>query len=58
MPDGGGHSELTKEESDGKASDGNEQQPWKMQQCSGRWRGVRGLQDASQAYKWYKKPKD
>ena len=45
-------------ESDGKASDGNEQQPWKMRQCSGRWRGVRGQQHASQAYKWYKKPKD
>ena len=57
-PDGGGHSELTKAENDGKASDGNEQQPWKMRQCSGRWKGVRGQQHASQAYKWYKKPKD
>jgi hypothetical protein len=26
-PDGGEHSELTKAENDGKASDGNEQQP-------------------------------
>ena len=58
MPEGGGHSERTKAENDGKASDGNEHQPWKMRQCSGSWRGVRGQQHASQAYKWYKKPKD
>ena len=55
---GGGHSERTKAENDGEASDGNEQQPWKMRQCSGRWRGVRGQHHATQAYKWYKKPKD
>ena len=58
MPDGGGHSELTKEKNDGKASDGKEQQLWKFWQCSGRWRGVRGQQHATQAYKRYKKPKD
>ena len=58
MPDGGGHNEQTKAENDGEASNGNEQQSWKMQQCSGRWRGVRGKQHATQAYKWYKKPKD
>ena len=57
-PDGGGYSEQTKAENDGEASDGNEQQPWKVRLCSGRWRGVRGQQHATQAYKWYKKPKD
>ena len=57
-PDGGGHSERTKAENDGEASDGNEQESWKMRQCSGRRRGVRGQQYATQAYKWYKKPKD
>ena len=35
-PDGGRHSELSKAKNDGKASDRNEQQPWKMRQCSGR----------------------
>ena len=34
-PDGDEHSDLTKVENDGKASDGNGQQPWKMRQCSG-----------------------
>ena len=58
MLDGGGHNELTKAENDGKASVRNEQQLWKMRQCCGRWRGVRGQQHASQAYKWYKNPKD
>ena len=29
-PDDGGHSERTKAENDGKASDGNKQQPWKI----------------------------
>ena len=56
--DDGEHSELTKVENDGKASDRDEQQPWKMRQCSGRSRGVRGQQHATQAYKRYKKPKD
>ena len=57
-PDGGGHSERTKAENDDKASDGKEQQPWKMRQCSGKWRGVLGQQHATQAYERYKKPKD
>ena len=57
-PDGGGHSERTKAENDDVASDGNEQQSWKMRQCSGRWRGVQWQQHATQAYKRYKKPKD
>ena len=34
MPDGGGHSERTKAENDGEASDGNKQEPWKVWQCS------------------------
>ena len=58
MLDGGGHNERTTAENDGESLDGNEQQSWKMRQCSGRWRGVRGQQHATQAYKWYKKPKD
>ena len=58
MPDGGGHSERTKADNDSEASDGNEQERWKMRQCSGRWRGVRGQKYATLAYKWYKKPKD
>ena len=57
-PDGGGHSERTKAENDGEASDGNEQEPWKVEQCSGRRRGVRGQQHVTQDYKQYKKPKD
>ena len=57
-PDGGGHSERTKAENNGEASDRNEQQLWKMRQCSGRWRGVRGQHHATQAYIRYKKPKD
>ena len=58
MLDGGGHNERTKAENDGEALDGKEQQPWKVLQCSGRWRGVRGKQHATQAYKRYKKHKD
>ena len=58
MPDGGGHSERTKVENNGEALDKNEQESWKMQQCSGRQRGERGQQHVTQAYKRYKKPKD
>ena len=35
-PDGGEHSELTKAENDGKASDGNEQEPGKITASRGR----------------------
>ena len=53
-PDGGGHSERTKAENNGEASDKNEQKPWKMWKVEGSTRE----QHATQAYKRYKKPKD
>ena len=37
------HSERTKAEDNGEASDGNEQVPGKMWQCGRRQKGVRGL---------------
>ena len=41
-PDGGGHSERTKAENDGEASDGNKPEQWKVQQCSGGRREYEG----------------